>query len=89
MPAQPASRTAFDLRLLLGASLLAGAGISFELAWLHARASAEFYGVICGAAGAAPHCAACYAAPLLAWAGLSTLFGPALRRRDARARRAA
>ena len=81
MPAQPSSQTAFDVRLLLGASLLAGAAISFELAWLHARETAEIYGVICGGAGAAPHCAACYAAPLLAWAGLSTLFGPTLRRR--------
>ena len=81
MPAKPSPAAAFDMRLLLGSSLLAGAGISLELAWRHARETAEIYGVICGAVGGAPHCAACYAAPLLAWAGLSVLFGPQLRQR--------
>lgn len=84
MSATPTPRTAFDLRLLIGTSLLAAAGVSFELAWLHARATAEVFGVICGG-GAAAHCAACYAAPLLAWAGLSTLFAPTIRRRLASA----
>jgi len=80
MSAKSSPATAFDLRLLFGSSLLAAAGVSLELAWLHARETAELYGVICGVGGA-PHCAACYAAPLLAWAGLSVLFGQPLRRR--------
>ena len=69
------------MRLIRRSAVQGGDQFLRDYPWLHARETAEIYGVICGAVGGAPHCAACYAAPLLAWAGLSVLFGPQLRQR--------
>lgn len=57
-----------------GIVLLAGAALAGVAAWLHMRAVALAYGVICGGeAGALAHCAACYAALGLLSAGIAAL----------------
>ena len=70
MRAQPLA--APENRLILGLTAWVAAALSAEYAWLHARSSAALYGVICGD-GPLVHCAACYAAPILALAGAGLL----------------
>ena len=59
-----------------GLSLLGGALLSADAAWLHMRALLNTYGVICGAGfGASAHCPACYAsAALFAMGGACLLL---------------
>lgn len=61
-----------DSRIIAGVSTWVAAALSAEYAWLHARSTAALYGAICGE-GPLVHCAACYAAPILALAGAGLL----------------
>ncbi|MDP1873238.1 hypothetical protein [Phenylobacterium sp.] len=61
-----------DSRIIAGVAAWVGAALSAEYAWLHARSTAALYGAICGE-GPLVHCAACYAAPMLALAGIALL----------------
>ena len=73
-------------RLIAGLSALVAAALSAEYAWLHARSTAALYGAICGE-GPLVHCAACYAAPILALAGAGLLAPVGLKALRARAGR--
>lgn len=59
---------------LAGLVVLAGAAVSAELAWLHAR-SIQALGVICGQ-GPDPHCAWCPTALVLLALGLFLVAAP-------------
>lgn len=61
-----------ESRIIAGVSAWVAAALSAEYAWLHARSTAALYGAICGE-GPLVHCAACYAAPILALAGAGLL----------------
>ncbi len=68
-----------ESRIIAGVAAWVAAALSAEYAWLHARSTAALYGAICGE-GPVLHCAACYAAPLLALAGGVLLAPEGLRR---------
>lgn len=61
-----------EIRFIAGLSSWVFAALSAEYAWLHARSTLALYGAICGE-GPLVHCAACYAAPILALAGAGLL----------------
>ena len=65
-------------RLIAGLTAWVAAALSAEYAWLHARSTEALYGAICGE-GPLAHCAACYAAPMLALAGAGLLAPEGLR----------
>lgn len=65
-------------RLIAGLTAWVAAALSAEYAWLHARSTAALYGALCGE-GPLAHCAACYAAPMLALAGAGLLAPEGLR----------
>ena len=85
-----ASSSRSDRLLYLGAALLSAAGLTGEMAWLHARETAQLYGFICGSgAGALAHCAWCSTSAALSAAGLTALAWsrrPQLRRAAAAAK---
>lgn len=61
------------LRIAAAVSVMA-AGPTAALAWLHMRAVAQAYGVICGSgAGQLAHCPACYVSVALLALGLGGL----------------
>ncbi|MEH6678310.1 hypothetical protein [Phenylobacterium sp.] len=65
-------------RLIAGLTAWVAAALSAEYAWLHARSTEALYGAMCGE-GPLAHCAACYAAPMLALAGAGLLAPEGLR----------
>jgi len=67
-----------EIRLIAGLTAWVAAALSAEYAWLHARSTEALYGAICGE-GPLAHCAACYAAPMLALAGAGLLAPEGLR----------
>lgn len=72
-------------RALVAAGLYVSAAAAGVVAWTHAHAVGGAGLFVCGA-GADAHCWACYAAPALGLAGVSSLLGPEARRAPARAR---
>ena len=75
-----------ESRIIAGVSAWVAAALSAASAWLHARSTAALHGAICGE-GPLVHCAACYAAPILALAGAGLLAPVGLKSLRAKAGR--